>query len=477
MSVLDGFGQHREGLVMIPLYPFQRWGVDEMKRILTQRNGVLLADEAGLGKTPQFLTLMAETARYPALVICPAVLKLQWAQEAKRFVSVEALNLYGRKPYLTPAQLRARRLVIINYEILGDWLETLQQVGFKLVGTDECHRVGATYGKQSVAWRVLCRDIPKRVCMSGTPLRNYAAELWPIVSCLWPLEFDSIFDYMDRYCEGEKIRGRWKWSGARNVPELNERLKRCGFIRRMTRDVLPDLPVKRKFVIPLELSNADEYKHAEDDFVSWLATWDVRNVTKAARAIQFTKFSYMKRLSAELKLPAIFDWLDNWLSADPSAKAIVGAIHRKARPFVLNELALRYTDTCVQVHGDVSEKDRQLAQEKFRDDPGCRLFIGQYSACGEGLNLQSATCVVHTELAWNSATHLQFGKRAHRIGQTSEVSEYFLVAKCEIEERLAEMLQRKERWINRILDGEAVTEQSLNLFDELGEAILRSKKP
>lgn len=73
----------------IPLYPFQRAGV---KWIVDKGGRALVADEMGLGKTPEglgFLVLKREAL--PALVICPANVRVNWVKEAAKFTDLKCL--------------------------------------------------------------------------------------------------------------------------------------------------------------------------------------------------------------------------------------------------------------------------------------------------------------------------------------------------------------------------------------------------
>lgn len=453
---------------MPQLYDFQKDAVTQMVR----DGRTLLGDDVGLGKTSQALYVIKERLdSRPALVVCPAGLKLQWKSEAVKFLGMRSLILTGRNPTYTAEQLSSESLLIINYEILDKWLPLLKRVRIRTVIGDEIHRINSLYGKQSITFRLLCENVPYLIFMSATPMVNYPAELWPVVSTLWPEEFDSIFTYMYRYCEdsdGEASRRKWK--GARNTSELFARITRLGMIRRTKEQVLSQLPPLRRYVIPCELSDYKEYQRAERDFVGWLLTWQPDKVTSAMRAVQFTKFSYMKRLVTELKLPAIMSWLDVLL--ENPIKVLVGGIHRDSKPFTVSLLEKKYKDICVSIHGGKTAQEREAAKTAFQTSKDCRMLIGQLKACGEGHNLQAANCVIHTELPWNPAQLKQFAGRAHRIGTRSPVDEYFMVGDCPIEEKLCDLIQRKERWSSAILDGQSRPKASMNLFDELTLALL-----
>lgn len=115
---------------MTVLHPFQASTVHQM----TGRN--LIALDMGLGKSIVSLTWAAENNAWPCVVVCPAVLKYTWEHEAKVHLRLRSTILEGRKP--ANGSLLKRKLVIVNYDILGAWLDWLRELDPELVIVDEC---------------------------------------------------------------------------------------------------------------------------------------------------------------------------------------------------------------------------------------------------------------------------------------------------------------------------------------------------
>ncbi len=93
------------------LKPFQRAGVEYL---LKQRRS-FLADEQGLGKTVEALATIEADGAYPAIVVCPASLKLNWMREIERWLPARSAQMLdgnrGGRPGRGPdrRQLRHRR--------------------------------------------------------------------------------------------------------------------------------------------------------------------------------------------------------------------------------------------------------------------------------------------------------------------------------------------------------------------------------
>lgn len=446
------------------LLGFQR---EDITKIHAFNDRALVAWDMGTGKTICFLATALEANVWPALVVCPAAVKLQWQRQAWEHCRLKSTILSGEKPYsLTGCE----KLVIINYEILGPWLLRLKALNPKIIGLDEVQKIGNIQSKTSRLCKILCKGVPKLIGMSGTPLTNKPWELYPIVSMLWPdvEELASPFYFGTTFCDAEKSFGKWKFSGARNLKQLHRLLLDSGMLRRTKLEVMAELPPIIRTVLPLEIEDRAEYEEAERDIIKWLAKTDLQRAQSAARAERYTRFSYLKQLAAKLKIKAVFACVDDWLASTDS-KILLGCLHRIQTP-ILPMLKERYDTISTQIHGGMTMKQRQESEDRFRQDSRCRLLIGQIQAV-TGLNLPEASIVGVVEIPWTPGACQQFIHRAHRLNSKHTVNAYFLAATNTIEERVYEIVQRKQKIMDQVMDGVDCQETSLTIFDELQQAM------
>tara|TARA_R110002020_G_scaffold12409_1_gene45461 strand:+ start:833 stop:2185 length:1353 start_codon:yes stop_codon:yes gene_type:complete len=441
---------------MTKLYQYQKDGV----RSLEKFNGrALLADEMGLGKTIQALWYFKRNQTSPIIVICPASLKWNWAREASVHIGERAEILEGRKPPRKKV-FKQNPFVIINYEILGPWLDYLLELEPKLVVLDECQYVKNRRAKRTRHVKQLIKSVPHVLALSGTPLTNRPAELWTTLNMIRPDLFKSFMSYALEFCNAKRTPWGWEYKGAKNLEKLNGILTENCMVRRRKADVLKDLPAKSRHVVPVPLGNRKEYDEAEDDLILWLSKYSKRKANAASRAERLVKMGYLKRLAAELKIKAMTDWIDSFLE-ETDEKLVVFAIHKN----IINALRERYPKA-VLVTGDVTGKKRQRAVDKFQRHKGTRLFIGNIQAAGVGLTLTASSTVLFAEIGWTPGEHVQAEDRIHRIGQTNPASCYYLIGVNTIEERLSRIIQEKQLVLSATLDGGTTNEQ-LDIFDQL----------
>ncbi len=445
---------------MTKLYKYQKDGV----RSLEQFNGrALLADEMGLGKTLQALYYMKRNKRSPVIVICPASLKYNWAREAAIHVNEHAEVLEGTKPPKKKV-FKQNPFVIINYEILGPWLDYLIDLDPELVILDECQYVKNRRAKRTRYVKQLIKGVPHVLALSGTPLTNRPAELWTTLNMVRPDLFKSFMAFALKYCNARRNPWGWEYKGAKNLDQLHEILSGNCMVRRRKVDVLKDLPAKSRHVVPVPLDNRKEYDEAEDDLVAWLGKFSKQKANTAARAERLVRMGYLKRLAAELKMKAVTNWIDTFLE-ETEEKLVVFAIHKK----MIKELKERYPQSVV-VTGSVTGKNRQRAVDKFQKNKQTRLFIGNLTAAGVGLTLTASSTVVFAELGWTPGEHTQGEDRIHRIGQQQPSTCYYIIGVDTIEERLCRIIQEKQTVLSATLDGGTVNEE-LDIFDQLQREI------
>jgi SWI/SNF-related matrix-associated actin-dependent regulator 1 of chromatin subfamily A len=447
------------------LYPYQADDVETIESF----GGILLdASEMGTGKTLKVLKWYHDYLHPngPAVVVCPATLKWNWAAEAAHHLNLRAEILEKTTPPRSNGVYASKRgRWIINYDILYAWVDWLRALGPRLVVGDEVQYISNPNSRRGKAFRALARGVPHRLGLSGTPLTHRPAEIFHIAHILWPDKFPSYVDFGWKYCQPEKLFGEWKFRGAANLELLNKKLRRYGFIRRLKKDVLKYLPKKTRTVLPVDISDRAQYNQAVANFIEWLRTYNPAKANPKERAERLVQIGYLKRLAAKLKMPAVIEWIQNYLDGTDS-KLIVFGIHKA----ILGPLHEKFPDS-VLLDGAVVGRKRQMVINQFTNDKRTRILFGNIVAAGVGWNGTAAGAVAFAELPWDPAASVQGEDRIHRIGQHNAANIYYLVARNTIEEMLVALLQRKQRILDKVLDGQ-IQAAGLSTFNELFEAVV-----
>ncbi len=423
------------------LKPFQRAGV----AYLLERRRAFLADEQGLGKTIEALAVLQAADAFPAIVVCPATLKLNWRRETERWLPGRSVRvLTGLRP--SAREERDADVTILNYEILGARAEELLASGPRAAVIDEAHYCKNATAKRTQAVQRLADGIgPEGIvlALSGTPVVNRPAEL---VSQL------RVIGRLGEFGSGARFGARFR--GADAHQRLHWHLRARCFVRRCKLDVLPQLPAKTRSVVPIELDNHAEYRLAESDLVAWLRTQplDLREldakVAAALRAERLVRLNALKLLAARGKLQAALAWIHDFRSS--GERLVVFARHREVQQAVLERFP-----GALHILGADSPAARESALAEFQspDTPGNQLIVCSIEVAGQGLTLTRASNVAFLELDWTPAKHDQAEDRCHRIGQVDAVNAYYLLAAETVDETIASLLERKRAVIGAVTDG------------------------
>jgi SWI/SNF-related matrix-associated actin-dependent regulator 1 of chromatin subfamily A len=428
------------------LKPFQRAGV----RYLLRQRRSFLADEQGLGKTIEALATLEADGAYPAIVVCPASLKLNWMREIERWLPARSAQMLdgGRGP------VKATDLTVVNYEIVAGRLEALAALQPGAVVLDESHYCKNQRARRTQAAQRLCGAVPRDgivLALTGTPLLNRPAELISQLRILGRLgDFGSGAQF------GQRFRG----------PDAHQRLHwhlraRC-FARRLKAEVLPQLPSKTRAVVPVELDNEPEYRLAEQDVIAWLRSQpldlrelDVR-LAAALRAERLVRLNALKLLAARGKLNAALRWIHDFLSS--GERLVVFARHRE----ILRAVVERFP-RALHVLGEDSQRARDRAVRAFQDPDRSdnQLIVCSIEVAGQGITLTRSSNVAFLELDWTPARHDQAEDRCHRIGQQDAVNATYLLAADTIDETIAALLERKRAVIGAVTDGREEDERGV----------------
>ena len=418
------------------LAPFQWAGV----RYALDARRTFIADEQGLGKTVEALAALEADGAFPAVVVCPASLKLNWEREATRWLAHRSVAVVEGRVAAPPTA----DITILNYEIVAAHRDALARIRPRALVIDESHYVKNPQARRTQAVRRLAAAIAPdglRLALSGTPVLNHAEELVSQLRVIGRLEdFGSGAQFARRF-RGELSEERLHWH-----------LRRRCFVRRLKAEVLPQLPAKRQVVVPVALSNVREYRLAEEDVIAWLRSQplDLRElnarIAATLRAERLAQLGTLQRLAARGKLAAALSWIGDFLqSGEP---LVVFARHVEIQAAVL----ARFPDAAHLLGRDtIAARDAAVAAFQSADGP--QLLVAAIRVAAQGITLTRASNVVFLELEWTPAMHDQAEDRCHRIGQHDAVTAWYLLAAGTIDETMAALVQRKREIVAAVTDG------------------------
>lgn len=440
--------KEHEIITKATLRDYQKEGVN----FFFSHNAVLLADEQGLGKTVQTISYINSAKKFPALIICPSSVKLNWRKEVIKWTDDSSIYVaYGKNPDVS--SIRGYNWIIINYDILTYWQKVIMDSSIHIMVLDESQNIRNMDSKRCEAVLTIGKIIPSRVALSGTPISNRPIEFYSTFKLLDPHLFPSKFKFGKKFC-GLKNNGfGWDYSGSSNTQELFEILKENFMLRRKKSDVLKDLPPKQKVVVPLEMTKEGKkkYQKAEKELMDFLKYMP----KKEAPAKALVRLNSMRKMLAKAKLDSVINWIEDFLESDK--KLVVFAWHQE----VISALMDHFKKIAVRLDGSCSDVQRQQAVDLFQNDKKVRLFVGNIKAAGMGITLTESSNTATIELCWSPSDLAQAEDRVHRIGQKDPVNNYYLLCEDTIDEYMMRIIDEKQKVIDAIMDGKDTEEKNI----------------
>lgn len=415
--------------------------------------GGILADEMGLGKTVQTLAFLLSQKDKKSIVITPTSLIYNWENEFEKFTPDIKLGIaYGNKVQREKIleNYKDYDVILTSYGTYKNDMEKYKNITFDYCIIDEAQNIKNPDSIITKSVKEVNANV--KFALTGTPVENNLMELW------------SIFDFvMPGYLYSKKKFETIFVNNEKNHCQLKNLIKPF-MLRRTKKEVINELPdkIEHKFYVELD----KEHKRAYKSFVNLIKRRILEN-----NEDNMTVFSYLTKLRQLSIAPEIIvknykgknsklEILINIIKEESDRKILVFSQFTKVLKIIekrLGEENISYS----YLDGKTDAKDRIKLVEEFNNSETKKVFLISLKAGGTGLNLTSASIVVHFDPWFNPASEDQASDRAHRIGQKNVVDVIKLISKNTVEEKVIAMQDYKKDLIEDIINSNLESSSSL----------------
>ena len=434
----------------ITLTPSQEAGF----RFFRESGKVLLDYEAGSGKTAIAYAGIADAISNKGakkiLFVTPPKLKRQTAGEGKKFLSSELLKdmkivnsetLGGKKNRLAMYGEESGIHFVGHDNLATDW-EKIKEGGYDMIVIDEMHEMtpGGT-GKGSQRFRGMnqLRDIPLKMVMSGTNIKNSKVELWKKINFLDPEHtLGSLTSFEKRY-KGLNQGTSAMQDSANDA--LRKEVSPWNFTQKN------DLPVEHTHEhirVPMTKNQRDGLR---DTMKKYRVEKDAKSPGAAARRdAAMYKIVHNDAESDNSKAGEIVRLMRD---SHPGEKAVIHVTGVQALHSTMKRLQREFgADSVKAIMGSApydSAAHIERAKIDFNNpDSPVKFLIGTKSM-EAGHNLQGGTVNFHLDQPMTFAAKDQREKRTYRKGQNKNVKTYTLSGNNPYDLRMEDIVKRKKR--------------------------------
>lgn len=485
MAMAESFATDTDKSVAIQdnLYPFQRAG----SAYAIDHGNTLIGDEMGLGKTRQALSVLETKNAYPALIVCPPKLTLNWLREIHALLPHRTVSVYQGKR--NGGWLPESDIHVMGYSVVDTYADALPELSGMVL--DESHYVknekagrtraileisGHGFIEEKINGKKVRHPLPGRMSpnptileLTGTSVLNRPIELVQQLIVLGRLNVfgngeGSVKWFKNRFCGPEWNGWGTTYNGATNLEELHMWLRQTCYVRREKKDVLKELPAKTRAPQFIDLDDRSRRLYMK------LAEEGAEKAAES-RAEALVYMNALRHAVGTAKTDTAVEWADDFLdSTDKSL--IIFANHRDVQKGIIDGLREKGYEV-LTILGGANNTATEEAKRAFQAKEA-RVIVLSLMGAKEGHTLTAASDVLLVEQGWNPGTQDQAEDRAHRIGQDYPVTAWYIIAQDTIDEWLYEIVQNKRSIVNMVNRGMTDIEVEESVFNEVLEKALNT---
>lgn len=438
------------------LFEYQKQGIE----FLVSRQGGMLLDEQGLGKTVQALLACKRVDPEAIVIVCPAIMQGTWLHHVANLI-----------PDSTPVFIHSYEwyVKIDNYRSL---IKTI--TGKKLaVIVDESHYIKTPTSKRTktVQHLLSLENIIFKVLLTGTPVTRDVDDLYTQLKVFCPDFCKSIFEYRKKYMRcihsffGDTYKGfkndyakqelieylrgcslrRTKKTAGLNLPSIIRQPVYVDINKKIARESLSILDYATKVILGTKTTKVI---NGSDDYTLY----------KTDLAEEASHIASIRKALGVAKVPQVLQYVEHLLQSG-TTKLIIFGVHIDVVNLIYEALKEKYKE--IKTHriiGATTSTQREKIINEFQTDDTPQIIVANMVACGVGVTLTKSHTVIFAELDFTPANIMQAEARVHRITQEHVVNSIFIIANESLDSKILDLIREKLTVIKDVLQTSSMKE-------------------
>ena len=422
------------------LFEYQKQGIE----FLVSRQGGMLLDEQGLGKTVQALKACEKVDPQVLVIVCPAIMRGTWSHHVTN---------------LMPSNIQ----VVINsyewYVKLDNYKSLLKSIKEKKVAVivDESHYIKTPTSKRTKTVQHLLSldNIVFKVLLSGTPITRDVDDLFTQLKVFYPDFCRSIFEYRKKYMRcihnyfGDVYKG---FKNEYSRQEIIKYLKSCS-LRRTKKSAGLNLPsiIRTPVYIDINKKIAKESLSILDYATKVINGVDDYTLYKTDLAEEANHIASIRKALGVAKVPQVLQYVEHLMQSGIT-KLVLFGVHVDVVNLIYESLKEKYKE--IKTHriiGATTSTQREKIIDEFQTNDTPQIIVANMIACGVGVTLTKSHTVVFAELDFTPSNIMQAEARVHRITQEHIVNSIFMIANESLDVKILDLIKDKLKVIKEIL--------------------------
>lgn len=308
-----------------------------------------------------------------------------------------------------------------------------------IVIADESHYTQDPKSKRSQAYRYLCEYALGVLNLSGTPSKNGTMrDIYTQCRAIGGPNSQTRQNFINAY----------GWQDDMNLNQFRQDYHHL--IHYKHKSEVLDLPSKTREHYYIELDEQHK-KLRQDRYDSFMASYRAKFEAGliSGNLENLVELSGLRLATALGKVQGCYELLDEIISQ--GSQCAVFCDFREPLN-ILESMCIIKEINFISLYSRDNQERRRQKQEQFKQGTH-KVFLSTFKCGGEGIDLTPCQYAIFIDRPWTSAVVLQAEDRMHRIGQTHNLTIYWLYWNDpeKIEERVENVIYGKQQNINTLL--------------------------
>lgn len=486
-------------------YEYQKKAV----KFFENNNGIsILGDAPGVGKSCSSITY-ATKFKKKTLVICPASLKFMWRDEVAKFTTEKA-HIFRYHPTKRSKEVNHPKeeslFHVINYEGLSSFIkleskhvcegtkmdpktksfkkcgteiinlnkkmkspcpscggvkfrsrihgvqffkttegEFLDPDDYDLVVIDEFHRMKNPQTDWTQIIKRSLSEIPEKLLLSGTAIKSRPIELFTPLNFLDPKTWNDRHAFAIRFCAAFEDKFGWIYDGVSNTEELYGRISPI-YLRRLKKDILPELPDKTYTDIRIELEPSEMKEYVKIETETKKIKQEYEEDKEVPKGFM-EKVHQLKLLTETVKLDRAKEFINDIIDSNDKVVVFFDYLPTAQR------IKDMFGDRAVIHTGSMNQSEKHESVQRFQTDKKVNVFGGTIMSAGVGITLTAANKLIFIGQPWTPSDKIQSEDRIHRASTTHDNIQIITYLCNEtIDMHIHDFLKKKQQVVTKVLD-------------------------
>lgn len=246
-------------------------------------------------------------------------------------------------------------------------------------------------------------------------------------------------------CAAFEDKFGWIYDGVSHTEELYGRISPM-YLRRLKKDILPELPDKTYTDIRIELEPSEMKEYVKIETETKKIKQELEEDKEVPKGFM-EKVHQLKLLTETVKLDRAKEFINDIIDSNDKVVVFFDYLPTAKR------IKDMFGDRAVIHTGSMNQSEKHESVQRFQTDKKVNVFGGTIMSAGVGITLTAANKLIFVGQPWTPSDQIQAEDRIHRASTTHDnVQIITYLCNETIDMHIYDFLRKKQQVVTKVLD-------------------------